>query len=495
MNKIKRLNKNSILEISQKAGDYETSLNEDKKSYFGIYYTPQKLVKFMLDLVEVNSTDKILEPGCGTGNFVIPLIERLKHTNNRFLDNLFAIDSDETAIKILISRVGESKNIISASFLSNSQIDKQSYDLIIGNPPYGAKLSKIEKEYCKYKYSQISGKNLRTESLFLIKAITLLKPGGTLCFLLPNTILRVNTYSRIRSFIKKTCSIEKIIDIDRAFKFVGYEMIILVLRKLPYETNNDIEVITNIKDFEKKVYSIHYLSKDFVNKRDIIPIYLSNQLISLINKIETKSTKLKDISKSIYRGIPISASKTKTYLKANEGGYLPVLRGRDIDKYKIKQITTYIKATPKLKKYIKNLTGEKLLIQNLAYHIVATYDKKNQIVLDTINILKLKNGFDYKYILGIINSELMEFYFKTMVTNNAALNIHLDLPYLGEIPIRTTNSIEKNKIIKLVDSLLNKNENDLKPYGKLNKEVYKLYNIEDTEIVKIKNFLGKSYGI
>ena len=120
----------------------------------------------------------------------------------------------------------------------------------------------------------------------------------------------------------------------------------------------------------------------------------------------------------------------------------------------------------------------------MAYRIVATYDESHM-ALDTLNTLTLDDvNFDYRYILAILNSQLMNFYFRYMISNKAALNIHLDSPYLGEIPIRKNQRYE-NKIIKLVNVELESNGENKEILNEINNNIYEIYDISPEERQKI----------
>ena len=134
---------------------------------------------------------------------------------------------------------------------------------------------------------------------------------------------------------------------------------------------------------------------------------------------------------------------------------------------------------------MKTHTSPKIIVQNLAYRIVATCDE-DHMVLDTVNTLILNNeDYDHKYILAILNSQLMNFYFRYMISNKAELNIHLDAPYLGELPIRKNQTHEK-ELIKLVDLVLKSNGKNKDVLNKINDKVYEIYNIsqENSESLK-----------
>ena len=474
---------------------YETSLSIEKRKESGIYYTPPSLVNFMINLITLKKNSKILEAGCGVGNFVIPLIQKFVeiYKNSETVDekilktkiltnNIFGCDFDPNAIKILKNSIGvDTKNIMVSSFLSDNLFDNNKYDFVIGNPPYNADLSNDEKNYCKTKYPNLS-KSIKSEIFFVIKSIDLLKPNGQLCLILPATILRVNHYSGLRKFIMEKCMIEKIIDMDRAFSFVGYEMIILLLRKRN-SRKNDVEIITDVKNLEQKQYTTHMLQHNFLEERNVISFHISNDIIPLIQKIENNSVKLSSISK-IRRGISLPSTDEQYLSNKIQPKSLKILRGRDIGRYKIKPIQKYLIPNSKWDDFMAICSSPKILVQNLAYRIVATYDE-NRMVLDTLNILILNDeDFDHRYILAILNSQLMNFYFRYMITNKAALNIHLDSPYLGELPIRK-NKKYQNKLVKLVNMALESNGENTEILNELNEMVFKIYDISLYERQKI----------
>jgi hypothetical protein len=274
------------------------------------------------------------------------------------------------------------------------------------------------------------------------------------------------------------CMIEKIIDMGRAFDFAGYEMIILLLRKRDSK-GEDIEIITNIKNLELRQYTTHVLHHNFLEKRNVISFHISNEIIPLVEKIENKSVKLSSISK-ISRGISLPSTDEQYLANKSQPKFLKILRGKDIGRYKIKPVQKYLIPNPKWNNKITLHLSPKILVQNLAYRIVATYDE-NYMVLDTVNTVILNDGdFDYRYILAILNSQLMNFYFRYMISNKAALNIHLDSPYLGEIPIRK-NKIYKKELIQLVNLTLKSNGQNQDVLKKIDEIVYKIYNISKTD--------------
>jgi type I restriction-modification system DNA methylase subunit len=477
--------------------NYEKRLTKKIKRKFGRYYTPPKIVKLMLDSFTLNSKMKILEPGCGVGNFIVTIFEKLKqaYTSSNFSNktleelilknNIFAIDNDAHAVKILKDFLDADKfehNIKVGSFLSQTGFEKERFDIIIGNPPYAATLSKEEKKYCEKQFPDIFTETSDTAAFFTAKSIDLLKEGGYLSFIIPATILRVSKYSSLRRKIKRECFVKSIIDIRRAFEDVGYEVIVITLQKKNGATKpKEVEFITDL-NLNKMTYKKHTLDYEFFEKRDIFPIFVSNDLVPIIKKIEANTLPLSEIA-IMPRGLSITATDKMYISNKKISGYFEALRGRDIERFRIKPIKIYVKIPAhEFKKYSKLSKLKKIVVQNLAYRIVAALDEKHTVPLDTLNTVILKNNnFEYEYILCILNSKLISFYFQNLITNRARLNIHLDEPYLGQIPIKVINKTEQQKFVKLVKELT-KNF-DINLIEKINDEIFKLYGIENKKII------------
>jgi len=479
--------------------NYEKGLTKETKRKFGRYNTPIDLVKFMLNDIKLNTTMKILEPGCGVGNFVVMILEELKekYASQNNIDNnitriilennLFALDNDSHAIDILKHFLDVSKyenNIKVCSFLTQTVFDNEKFDLIIGNPPYAATLSDEEKKYCQKNFPDIFDETNDSAALFTAKSIELLKEGGYLSFIVPATILRVLKYRSLREKIKKSCDVIRIVDVRRAFKDVGYEVVILVLRKKNgFEKPKEVEVLTDF-NLNNLSYKKHTLNYDYFENRLIFPLFISNSLVPVINNIEEDTILLSKIA-AMPRGLAIVSTDNRYISYSKKQGYIEALRGKDIERFRTKPIKIYIEILQKnIKKYYDFSKQKKILVQNLAYKIVAALDESGAVPLDTLNTLLIKkNDFYYEYIICILNSQLMSFYFQNAITNRARLNIHLDEPYLGQIPIKIIDKTKQQEFVNLFNQLNKKF--DKKIIELIDEEVFKLYGITNKkEIVE-----------
>lgn len=210
------------------------NLTKEEKKKYGIFISPNSIISSLYSTIlthlnnDTNSVKRILEPSCGTCEIV--------NFCDKILNNV-EIDAIELNNKIYSS-------IKDLSFKNNVKILNKDfikyktdnlYDLIIANPPYlVCNKSDIPKEYQEYIHGRPN-----IFGLFILHSLSLLKPGGIMAFIIPNSFLNSLYYSKIRNYIKKTSTIIKIDDYSSLNDFIDTEQSTfgLVIKK----NNIDIE--------------------------------------------------------------------------------------------------------------------------------------------------------------------------------------------------------------------------------------------------------------
>ena len=256
----------SIIQIELLSEIYESFLfktDPSLKKITGTYYTPPSLVEFILNQKlpvnngQTNYNIKVLDPTCGSGIFLVEsfkrLVKRYENKHNEKLtdfnklkelltDNIFGVEIHPQAIKVaafslylaLLDKLNpktiwqnkdhrlpnlinnpndltikkQGNNLFCRDTIEdNIEIQKLSFDLIVGNPPFGtSELSNILSKYCiKFNFAK------EMVLPFLHKAISL-SPNGEIALIF-NTKILTNTntgYLNFRNWLFNECYVEKI---------------------------------------------------------------------------------------------------------------------------------------------------------------------------------------------------------------------------------------------------------------------------------------------
>jgi len=367
------------------------------------------------------------------------------------------------------------------------------FNIVIGNPPHGADISRYKKDYIENNFSFFETRK-NSASLFIEKGIKLLKPEGILAYVIPKSITFVESWEKTRKFVYKHNKLIVLIDITKAFENVKLEQVILINKKAKMGS-----YFYRAGDFwDKKIKINTKIKTEVADELETIPIYTDEIKLNILKKLLGGSVKLYSISKT-FRGLP--------YQNKISGDGYPILRGRNLNKYMIYREIDKINIPEsdfnKLK--IKRLMIPKIISQNIVAHIMnpfdritimATYDKKGFLTLDTVmNTFLTDKSFSYEYILGILNSRLAEWFYYWFVYNRAIRTMHFDESYIGKLPIKKITSQNQHiadQISELVSKTLaiaqsrgyvNNQQKQIKVFEKqINSLVYQLYDMTEDEI-------------
>lgn len=206
------------------------------------YMTPAEAVELMcsIALTDLEKEDKIkriqdfivCDPCCGVGSFISAFYK--KNRDNNVIDSLKLkiVGQDKVARMVRLAKINmllfnNHNHLITNgnSLAGKSSIDdyKGQVDLILTNPPFGAKFSSEElKPNAKNNYPLLhdlilkNGSNFSSEILFVDRCISLLKPNGKLLAVLPDSVISsagLNSTLRHRLINSKAVNIKGIIEL------------------------------------------------------------------------------------------------------------------------------------------------------------------------------------------------------------------------------------------------------------------------------------------
>ena len=177
--------------------------------------------------------------------------------------------------------------------------------------------------------------------------------------------------------------------------------------------------------------------------------------------------------------------------------YKPMLEGKDIKSYYPTFSNRYILYDRKLLYRAREesifLSKEKLITQRIGGGnkvLVVSYDDQQYYTFNSTNtILSKDNKMPLKYLVALLNSKLINYYYVNKFTNKSTLTVNISKTFLEQIPIKKelVNKIItfKKRIISLEGKSTDEKSNTEKEIQKLdneiNEEVYKIYGITEEE--------------
>ncbi len=383
------------------------------------------------------------------------------------------------------------------------------FDAIIGNPPYfRVEAERPESNYLRTKYTTPEFK-LDIYTLFIEKFI---KEGfKKFGFIIPNTLLTNLTDKKLRKLILEKSNIKEIVNYRiRVFEdAVVHSMVLILDDNLKEKTIK----ITEVNPEKKETFEIEK-SKLLENENYSFDIRLFGENASLFQKLKKKSVVLEDLCE-VKQAIKTGDDKRYIHDKKLKSNFKPVIGGSEIQRYQLNYENRFVDYGSHLA-CARNPrifdAKEKILIRETGKRITATYDNEQYYILSSLYsaLLRMDLNYDIKYILGVINSNISQFFMKALCFDNSSgAFIKARIFHYQQLPIKSIDikkSTEKSnhdEIVKQVDLLLKLNrelkeeklQNKVEQIKqriehseeKINSLIYELYNLTAEEIKIIED--------
>ena len=243
---------------SQLSKDITKQLTKKEKKDNGIYFTPPStVIKNIRYLKKLNTNfERILEPSCGTGEFLNALSSQLPESS------IVAVEKNTTIYDSLQNQFPERIQIYNDDFITRNIDDK--FNLIIGNPPYFV----LKKKDVPSIYNDYYTGRPNIFIIFIIKSLSLLAEDGILSFVLPKSFTNCLYYDNTRKFINENYTILNIENCDDKYIETKQETITFVIQnKKPQKKNKFVLKINNFTIFgsKKMITKIKKLYKNSTN--------------------------------------------------------------------------------------------------------------------------------------------------------------------------------------------------------------------------------------
>ncbi|MBU1932026.1 N-6 DNA methylase [Patescibacteria group bacterium] len=563
----------------RKSEDKQKSKRKSQGIYYTPKYIVEFIVKETLGEVLKRTKPKeifkikVLDPACGSGSFLTAAYDKILETLTKqspqislfakfdiLKENIFGVDLDAQAVEIaqlnLLLKVLSQKtklptlqhNVASGNSLvsgSTETLEKYfgsayreqrpfnfeeefkevfeqgGFDVVVGNPPY-VQLSMEEKlpdglkKFLLDAYESSMGR-LNTFGFFMRRGVELLKDGGYLGFIIPNTILTQDYYEKLRKYVLDNCAIESIVSFDNLpFKDAVVENVVLILKKTTSERTRDNHKVAIYKVNEdlSLVRDKSIIQKLFIQSHKYgFNIHLDEGRLKLKRKLE-ENTRLLSDSVEINQAIALKHERAKYLSKTKDGSnYKPVIDGRNIGRYFVNWDNTYLRydinAIHSCKREDIFLTKEKLFFRRVGDRLIGAYDDKQMYALNTLVAMNLKEGvnINIKYLLALFNSKLLNWYYQSFLKSTKKVFSEIQARQIAQIPIKKVdfgNAGEKQKHDKIVSSVsemvaliaeLQKLPQNTDRYNHLKKEIEKLDRQIDEEVYKLYGLTNEEIKI
>jgi len=456
----------------------------------------------------------ICDPACGSGAFLNQALEFLIN-EHQYLDelqakyhggfafpdieitilenNIFGVDLNEESVEIaklsLWLRTAQprrklndlSSNIKCGNSLVDSKtvagdkafhwesefsqvFEKGGFDVVIGNPPYVVYIKSIFGESTlnyvnrKYIYAEY---NPNTYALFTDLALNkLINKNGYLGFIIPNSWLDGQYFSKMRNDIYSN-KVEEIVYLKNTAFDEVVETVVLHIKNRK-SNSYDIKLTSNILEdkFDIQEIDISKFSQGYN------PFIYSNN--PLLEKLEQNFDSIKNHA-IVYRGLETRNNKIWITDKKESEKHLPILLGKDVNRYNIEYSGSYVnfiqsemKSNANLEMYLQH----KILMRRTGSYIIAAKDINKMMVLKNSYLIIPDSNDKIDSLLAQLNSKLLAFYHKSKTSAENKAFAQFKGVYVLSFPFHYNSSFDFSKVVNHIvsfeDSLLKVKQSFLK---------------------------------
>ncbi len=187
----------------------------------GEFYTPRAVTQFMTDMTNPRLGEKVLDPACGTGGFLVCALENIrkqdvKNIEDRliFQDSIVGIEKKSLPYMLSMTNlilhnidIPQIRHDNSLSRPIRDITNKSRVDVILTNPPFGG----MEEDGIESNFPA-NFRTRETADLFLVLVVHLLKDGGRAGIVLPDGFLfGEGVKTRIKEELLEKCNLHTIV--------------------------------------------------------------------------------------------------------------------------------------------------------------------------------------------------------------------------------------------------------------------------------------------
>ena len=446
-------------DASDSFGDlYEVFASEITKGAGGQFFTPVPAIKFLVEALDIRPGETIMDPACGAGGFLAESAKVLLEkgaSRSLVAKSLIGIDKDEYLSHLALARLGiitgERVKVLSADSLALKNVNQEDIplesiraDVVLANPPFGAKIVAANPTTLKsfklgYKHKKgITGwvesnelhSNVSPQVLFVERIHHLIKPGGRMGIVLPESLVSSKSHGYVVQYLKENFTLKAVIGMPESlFKLTGktgtHTKTVLLIADKPLarpsrpekismaEVQNvgkdtrgraipdsELPVVTQRyaagykKSYKTDIHLGYWVEPKLLNEDILAPRYYDPEVTMAMQKLEKTHT-FKPVGELVSEGVITIATGDEVGKAAYGTGDIPFVRTSDISNWEIKAdpkhcVSEAIYSEYKDRQDVR--TNDILMVRDGTYLIGATaiITKYDERILYQSHILKIR---------------------------------------------------------------------------------------------------------
>lgn len=510
-----------------------------------------------LDVIQ-NPDAKILDPACGCGFFLVKAYDVLfakfrasrSMLQQRYADrdwsdegihrqiigkNIWGADIDSRAAAIaclsLQLRLPKASHSLPVNVIVFDSLRRPEdcaelpaairefwaadYACVIGNPPYvsfgmrgAGRLEAAYRDYLRQAYAATAEYKLSYYVLFLQRGIELLQTGGRLGFIVPDSFLLGRYYSKIRKYILDNTAIERLAHIAASvFKSAstGYSTIVILQKgKAGEDHQSRIVKIDDMRGLQVDCVACQYEQRYFSGlPHSRFRIFFDLRIKRIIDKLDDIGTPLRHFA-SGHTGIRSLSKQADIVAKTSRGvtWQKGLVSGGQLSRYGLRYEGHWLNID-ETKLYKGGWRPDvvrryKILVRQTGDTLTACTDPDGYYHLNNIHSFVANSGVCADYLLILMNSRLLSFYYHAVSVEYGRAMAQTDIESLEYLPVIVNEEINR-QAPELVKTMLDcvKRRDRGEPASALqaqalddyfNQLVYKIYELTDEEMALVEAY-------
>ncbi len=508
--------------------------SQRRRNPTGAFYTPHHLVHFLVrytlrptllsiyrradrtvlegrredlrQIIDEATRLRVLDPACGCGRFLLVAFRALRCLHlwlalcmarleggkrsfssveaqacERALNCLYGIDISEEAVAaaraVLLCAAGEANSAQPHLLAGDATLGNEGFfenvDVCLGNPPWGALGGR--------RAAQVLGMpvaNANIFSVFLLRCLDALAPGGRLGFVLPRNFCKGNDYEPIRRELLSCAGVEWVGDAGQAFEGVTQEAVVLVARKLGMGERARQNRMHIVSVDESGVRLLRVLDQKLTEKAPgaVISLTAEPSILEVLEAMEEAAgasclrdwvswgrgleygqdgTLVQCSGCGVYNSLPRKKRRVKPCVSCgsevtgegmryrlisavrDDKHTVPVYVGRHVRRYRLEAPFWLDPAVPGVSYKRPSLfRAPKILLPKISPWLAAAVDFSDAYVTQGVYILRPRaQPWDLFSLTGLINSAVLSFYYEYRFNDGAVLTTNVTLANLLALPV------------------------------------------------------------